>query len=275
METGPNNLPIEPFTFLKRSGEKSNIQSVGLIFEPDFFTAYWYGDRSGQDLIGFSTLSRDAKLESILRKIKTEPLYALVYTPEWTLIPRSIVQEDDLERYLVFNTSADENDGAGQDSIPLLDATLIYKKETRAEELIENWRPGLQIKHTASAALELFLRSYRNSDQRSLHVHFIGNHVIIAVLAKEQLLFANAIHAKYFEDLHYYILFAAKQLDISSRDTILLSGHSGFSSKLKNLLAKSFENVRTPDLKDVNDGVALNEELRERHFLGIHTPLCA
>lgn len=276
METGQNKFPPEPFTYLKRNGDKTQIQSVGLIFEPDFFTLYAYGDRQGHDPIGFSTLSIETSPNEYAHPILHEPLYALAYTPHWTLVPRAIFREGDAWEHLQFNTAATEMEKVAFDSLPLLDAVLVHQTRPDAEERLAILSPGLQMRHFTTVALELMFRSVAaQKDSPFIWIHLLGGQAMV-VVGKDRLpILANSIEMRFVEDLEYYVLFAAKQLKLDTRTPIHVSGYSTHADKLKSALNRYFDTLTSPPVPTATKFETPEQSLLTRHFMGLYAPICA
>ncbi len=276
METGLNNFPPEPFTYLKRNGDKTKIQSVGLIFEPDFITIYAYGDRQGHDPIGFSTLSIETSPNEYAHPILHEPLYALAYTPNWTLVPRSIFREEDAWEHLRFNTAATDKERVAFDSLPSLDAVLIHQTRPDAEEHLAILSPGLQMRHLTSVALELMFRSVdTKGDYPFIWVHLLGGQALVVVGKDRNPILTNSIEARFVEDLEYFVLFAAKQLKLDTRTPVHISGYSKHADRLKSALNRYFDTVTPPPTPTAAKSETPEQSLATRHFMGLYAPICA
>lgn len=276
METGPNNFPPEPFTYLKRNGDKSQIQSVGLIFEPDFFTVYAYGDRQGRDLIGVSELTDPLSTSSEIHPLIREAQYALVYTPHWTLVPRPVFKASEAWDHLHFNTAAENPDHMSYDTLPLLDVVLVYEARPEHERRLAQLSPGLQARHVTSALLELVMRSApTHAESHFLWVHLMGHHAIIVAGQDRSIRFANAIEARFVEDLRYFVLFSAKQLEIPSSSPLYLTGHSPFHDRFRAALTSDFNLLPPPSPREPNPIDGLESSLTARHFIGSHASICA
>ena len=272
METGPNNFPPEPFTFLKRNGEKKQIQSVGLIFEPDFFTLYAYASRNGEGVVGFSTLSPDSLTNLTLPQ---EPLYALAYSPEWTLVPRSTFRPEDAREHLLFNTAASDKDEPGIDVLVVFDAVLIYRVRPEAERILAAISPGLRMRHLASTALELMFKSTRLHASPFIWIHLLGDHAMVVAGKNRTPVLATSVDARHAPDLAYFTLFSAKQLELDAHTFLYLTGNSKNADQIRSLLKNHFHTVSPPPAPTTHPQEPTEPSLESRHFMGLYAPICA
>lgn len=272
VETGANKFPPEPFTFLRGNGDKNQIHSVGLIFEPDFFTLYAYADRKGRETIGFSTLATDADPPA---PFSAEPLYAFAFTPEWTLVPRATFQPEDAKDHLIFNTTATAKDEAAYDVLPLLDTVVVYRKNPEAEQTLDKVHPGLRMKHLATAALDLMFRSTKSRSEPFLWIHLVGRHAMIAVGRDGSPILANTIETTHPSDLEFFVLFAAKQLGLDMHTDLYLTGQSKNQDQISALLKRHFR-IHPPPLPPGSESnEPIEQTLSIKHFIGLFAPACA
>lgn len=231
---------IEGLTYFN-SLSKADIQSIGLIFEPDFFTAYFYGDAEGRIPMAFGNFDSTVPLQSsVIKALK--PIFALSFTGDYTLIPMQVFNDEDAGKYLSFNTSADANE-ADWNRIIGLDTVLIYQRDEKSESTVERIFPSLRLTHGVSALLE-----FCRQNQKGEHEVFLnqsGNVFDLVIFSRSALLFANSIQATNVEDVRYFLLYTLKLLEINTDIKVNLLGASAKNKRLIDLLKPYLSNINT------------------------------
>jgi len=249
--------------------EKEEIKSVGLVFEPNFFTVYYYSDPQAKNLIGYERKTRSEITD--LSDLKTyTPLYAVTFKPEWTLVPKDLFSEDDADALLSFNT-AFEGNGAEWDEILGIDAIQIFGKDEQAEKLVQQAFPGLRVTHGARSLIELHRKTPHLNSQTL--VFQTESAWYITIFKNGKLLFANAINTDHPEDVRYFLFYTFKQLNLGTDQSVVLIGEAVMNLGLKNLLEKYLHIQPIGENKLYASELA--PETRARHWTGIYASLCA
>ncbi|MCA1763328.1 MAG: DUF3822 family protein [Cryomorphaceae bacterium] len=249
--------------------EKEEIKSVGLVFEPNFFTVYYYADTAAKKPVGYDRKSRTETTDLAELKGYT-PLFAVSFKPEWTLVPKSLFEEDNAGSILAFNTEF-EGEDVEWDEILGVDAIQIFGKDAYADNLVGKVFPGLRVTHGARALIEFHRKS---AELKSHTVIFQAeNEWYITVFRDGKLLFANSINADYPEDVRYFLLYTFKQLQLKTDQKVVLLGEAVINLGLKNILEK-YLRVEQPGKNKTLDS-QLPTETRARHWAGIYASQCA
>ena len=266
---------MEGLTFLDNN-TKADIESIGLVFEPNFFTGYFYADSQAKKLLAYKVFDSTVPLQSY--EIKAlRPLFALSFKGDYTLVPQAIFNEADAGKYLAFNTSADEQE-AEWDRIIGLESAIIYQRDKESENSIESVFPGLRLKHGVGAFLE-FCRHKENL-QPEAFLHQSGNSFDLAIFHKSKLLFANTIQAGHSEDVRYFVLYTLKTLELKPETPINLLGAAAKNDEVIELLKPYMPNIRQAAIQDNPDRnivkpAGIDPRFTSTNWAGIYASLCA
>lgn len=274
MVTGKNNI-LDGLTYLG-SHSKDDIQSIGLVFEPNFFTAYFYGDAEAKEIVAYHVL--DSTVPLLSHEIKSlKPLYALSFIGDYTLVPQQIFDETEAGKYLEFNTSATAN-SAEWERIIGFEAVLIYSRDDKSERAVDAIFPGLGLKHGVGALLEFCRQNLSGNEQVFLNQS--GDLFDLVIFNKKGLVLANSITAGHAEDVRFYVLYSLKQLNIDGDIDITLLGSAAKNETVIALLKPYFTTLHTKNGKlKIHDKLKFpqisNPRLTASNWPGIYASLCA
>ncbi len=265
---------IEGLTYLS-SHSQADIQSIGLVFESNFFTAYFYGDLDAQKLVAYKVSnSIDLFNSEELKNLK--PVYAISFKGEYTLVPQQVFNEGDAGKYLIFNTSAD-SENADWDRIIGLESVVVYQSDKKAEKAVDSLFPGLRLKHGMGALLEFCRRN--KSDGIHAFLHQSHNIFDFVIFNKSGLLFANSIDASHAEDVRYFVLYTLKTLELPTNISVNLLGAAAKNDKVINLLKPYLPKLATT-LQNLNVTSKINfqsistPQFTATNWAGIYASLC-
>ena len=266
---------MEGLTFLHNNA-KEDIESIGLVFEPNFFTGYFYADSQAKKLLAYKVFDSTVPLQS--HEIKAlRPLFAISFKGEYTLVPQAIFNETDAGKYLAFNTSADKLE-AEWDRIIGLESVIIYQRDKESEKSIESVFPGLRLKHGVGALLE-FCRQKENTEAEA-YLHQSGNSFDLAIFKKSKLIFANSIQAGHAEDVRYFLLFTLKTLELKPDIHVNLLGVAAKNQEVVELLKPYMPNIRQAAIHGNRDHniikpAGVDPRFTSTNWAGIYASLCA
>ena len=266
---------MEGLTFLHNNA-KEDIESIGLVFEPNFFTGYFYADSQAKKLLAYKAFDSTVPLQS--RDIKAlRPLFALSFKGDYTLVPQVVFNESDAGKYLDFNTSAGAQE-AEWDRIIGLESVIIYQRDKESEKSVESVFPGLRLKHGVGALLE-FCRQKENTDAE-VFLHQSGSSFDLAIFHKSKLLFANTIQAGHPEDVRYFLLYTLKTLELKPETPVNLLGAAAKNDEVIELLKPYMPNIRQGAIHGNRDHniikpAGVEPRFTSTNWAGIYASLCA
>lgn len=254
--------------FLNQANKK-DIYSIGLVFEPNFFRLYYYNDREATTLLGVEEVAYGNKPE-FENFASLYPLYAITFNSIYTLVPHGLFDEDKAAEILHFNTSS-KSQNVDWNNIIGIDANLIFERDIQGEQFLNQYFPGLQLKHGLVSLIAL-CRKLKMKSSFSVILQHETQHSLV-VFEEDELKLANSIDAKYPEDVLYYLLFTFKTLKINHDNTVYLFGQTTFNLGLRNLLSQYLPNILTG--QDLPAEQSFDQESKAADWIGIYARLCA
>ena len=277
METGKNNTSTASRSGLFSGREQEDIQSIGLCFEPDFFSVWFYADKFGEDCIGrerfaFGEIEKIATAEFADKAV----LFALSHSPIYTLIPTALFEEAQAKTYLAFNTEFSGKGAAESDDIPEAGITLVYNDPKESQEIIDKHWPGLKVHHAAGQLIRILLRLAKTSERRC-YIYAEGDTYFFFAFENGKLLMSNAVEASHTEDALYFTLFALRQLytEAGEKTPVTLLGAAAERPDLITGLGAYVNDLHT-DLEPRDIPVSGQPDAAEfaRHIIGYSAQLC-
>ena len=113
---------------------ENNIETIGLLFEPNFFHIHCYSDLYGENFVKTVSCRRDKHYNFSELQSKNH-LFATITNPNWTLVPTAIFREEDAKRYLELNSGYGGNSSLSYSALDGLGSTLIFERDEEAEKL--------------------------------------------------------------------------------------------------------------------------------------------
>jgi len=236
-------------------GEKK-IETIGLLFEPNFFRIHSYSDLDGTDFVKTVSCQRN-KLYDFSELQSKNHLFATITHPHWTLVPTAIFREEDAKTYLELNTGYAGSSPLSYSALDGLESVLIYERDEEAEKLVSQIQPALETKHLAATLLEYGRRQVSEKRDDLLHVHVLDQLAIINIFHQGSLLLANSIEVDKAEDLIYYIFYTLKKLEIPIGIKSDFVGSGPILTSVKKQAVKFLTNVK--DDEQIKGGNQLAE----------------
>lgn len=266
---------MEGLTFLDKF-TKEDIESIGLVFEPNFFTAYFYADAHAKNLTAYKTFNSWVSLQS--QEIKElKPLFALSFKGPYTLVPQQVFKEEEAGIYLEFNTSATGKKVEWERLIGL-ESIMIYEPDSESEAMLAEAFPGLRLKHGIGSLLELCRQNEKKETE--VFLNQTGKNFDLAVFKNQKLIFANTVKANHAEDLRYFVLFTLKTLQINTETPLNLLGKAVNNTEIINLLQEYLPHINRKPIFDltkanIKNPTGLDFPFISTHWPGIYASICA
>lgn len=248
---------------------EKNSKSIGLIFEPNFFTAHFYEDEGGKNFL-VSRKHSEKTSQTFEIKAEVNPLYALFSSMKWTLVPRAVFRAEDAERYLTINTGFEGSGEANYVEIPRIESTLVYEKDERAGKITEDLHPSLAIRPVIVALINYASVLAEGDFPDSLHLHVRDKIAYIIIMQNRKLLLANSIEIKKSIDLDYFTFYVMKKLGIPPEVPFFFTSYQSEYSKLSNSVSDRLENP-----KDIPVFQENKKPINDIDLLALIAPECA
>ena len=130
-------------------------------------------------------------------------------------VPDALFDEQYLGSYLQYNVKVFENDVFAQDAITSYPIRTVYVPNAEINGFFEQKFRNLTYKHIHTILVSKLLELSKNIDDKKMFVHMSPGHFEIAVVQNQHLLLFNSFEYKTPEDLIYYLLFTAEQLNLN------------------------------------------------------------
>jgi len=165
--------------------------------------------------------------------VKTEDLYASAYEehPELresydeilvlhnnnlsTFVPTALFDEEFLGSYLQYNTKVFATDFFAFDEIDSFQMNTVFIPYVNINNFFVDQYGSFHYKHVNSILVAKLLEASKNIDETKMFVYVQPERFEIIVLSNQKLLLSNTFDYKTPEDLIYYLLFTAEQLNLN------------------------------------------------------------
>lgn len=138
-----------------------------------------------------------------------------------TFVPTALFDEDYLGSYLQYNNKVFETDFFAFDTLENYQMNCVYIPYINFNNFFIDQYGSFNYKHSSSILVSKILDLSKNNDTKKMFVHIESAHFEIVVVKNQKLLLYNSYDYKTPEDLIYYILFTAEQLDMNPENLIL------------------------------------------------------
>jgi len=251
-------------------GDINDIRSVGLVFGPNFFIAYFYSDYDGQKPLGYKRGNFDEG-EAFSSLANYNPIFAHTFNPDWTLMPQAVFEEKDAKTILKFNTAADGAE-AKWNRVIGLDAVICSAPDQDISKKVEEIFPGLDVRHGVGPLLE-YCRKVEKKNEH-IFLHEANGRFTLIVFDGAKLLLANSFDGKFDEDVRYFVLYTLKQLKIETTSAFTFLGDVAENKSILDMLGPYLHNIKSPILADSPANKTATSE-NDQHWIGLNAVLCA
>lgn len=140
---------------------------------------------------------------------------AATYFNQWsTLVPLALFKAEEQESYLNFNLNLPESAEVHYDRLQNSDICNVYVLEKDCANQLKRLFPKMTLLHHTSVSIDLRLLLHKNDSASQVFLHFLKDHFEILVTSGKQLIFHNSFSWSTPEDIAYYLLFTAEQLQL-------------------------------------------------------------
>lgn len=186
-------------------------------------------------------------LIKIIQKEKTEYFSSirLIFSNKlFTLVPNELFNENKISDYIEFNSFLLPHDPIESILIKELDIQFLYSYAESIEIQIKNLFPKKEIKILHSG-YSLINQLSHFSSKNQYFVWFNFSSIELIYFDKEQLIFYNYFDTKTKEDILYYVLFIAQQLEIDVNEKhVHLLGNIENHSETISMMKKHIRHVK-------------------------------
>ena len=176
------------------------------------------------DEVAFDTSDKTVKSEDLVAKAcSNHPILSASYDEIVvlhennlaTIVPTALFDEAYLGSYLQYNTKVFETDFFAFDPLPNYHMNTVYIPYANLNNFFVDHFGTFTYKHVNSVLVSKLLDLSKNVDDKKMFVHLAATHFEIIIVQNQHLLLFNTFEYKTPEDLIYYLLFTAEQLNMN------------------------------------------------------------
>ena len=243
---------------------------------------------SGMTFSAFDTLNNkvlsvdevafdDAKAEDSMQTVlKENPLFQESYDEVVvlhennlaTFVPTPLFNEAYLGSYLQYNTKVFETDFFAFDALTTYSMNTVYIPYVNINNLFVDHFGNFTYKHVHTVLVSRLLALSKNVDDKKMFVHMADSHFEIIIVQNQHLLLFNSFDYKTPEDLIYYLLFTAEQLNMNPESFKLeFIGDITETDAYFKIAYKYIRNVSIFDVSDLQSNNTFSTAENLKHFI--------
>ncbi len=185
-----------------------------------------------------------------------------------TFVPTPLFDENYIGSYMQYNTKVFESDDFAYDALSTYSMNTVYVPQSNVNAIFENHFGAVTYKHVHTVLVSKLLDISKNVDDKRMFVHLSKNHFEIVVLQNQYLLLFNSFDYKTPEDLIYYLLFTAEQLNMNPESFKLeFIGDVAENDAYFKIAYKYIRNVSILDISDLQSNNTFSTAQNLKHFI--------
>ena len=185
-----------------------------------------------------------------------------------TFVPTALFDEQFLGSYLQFNTKVFESDFFTYDEVSTYQMNNVYIPYININNFFIDAFGQFSAKHANTILVSKLLDLSKNVDEKKMFVHMSFNHFEIIVVQNQKLLLFNTFDYKTPEDLIYYLLFAAEQLNLNPEFfKFEFLGSISEKDDFFKIVYKYIRNVSLFDTSDLQKNNSFSTADNLKHFI--------
>lgn len=143
----------------------------------------------------------------------------LIYqNPFYSIIPATLFNEDEAEQYLRLNTRIFSTDFVVYDTIENFELVNVYVPLANINNYFFELYGEFSYFHFATTFLENILQNEKTGNPKKMYACLHGQQVDVVVTSGKKIVLCNSFQYTTPEDLTYYILFVAEQLQLNPEE---------------------------------------------------------
>ncbi len=185
-----------------------------------------------------------------------------------TFVPTPLFDEHFLGSYLQYNNKVFETDFFAFDTISSYQMNAVYIPNVTINAFLIAKYGVITYKHSYTILVSKLLAASKNVDEKKMFVHLKEGHFEIIVVQNQKLLLFNSFEHTSPEDLIYYILFTAEQLNLNPESFKLeFLGNINEEDDNFKIAYKYIRNVSLMDTTDLLTKNSFSKADNLKHFI--------
>ncbi|WP_309642290.1 DUF3822 family protein [Flavobacterium sp.] len=185
-----------------------------------------------------------------------------------TFVPAPLFDEEYLGSYMQYNTKVFETDFFAFDTLSTYSMHTVYVPDANINDVFTNHFGACHYKHVHTILVSRLLDLSKNVDDKRMFVHMSQTHFEIIIVQNQHLLLFNSFDYKTPEDLIYYLLFTAEQLNMNPESFKLeFVGDIAEDDAYFKIAYKYIRNVSIFDITDLQPHNTFSTAQNLKHFI--------
>jgi hypothetical protein len=153
--------------------------------------------------------------ENELLKSPVFELLVIYQNTFYSIVPAALFKEDEAEQFLKLNSRVFTSDFVAFDTLENFELVNVYVPLANINNYFFEHYGEFSFFHFTTTFIEKVLQNEKTGNAKKMHAHLHGHQVDVIVTSGKKLLLCNSFNYSTPEDLTYYILFVAEQLELN------------------------------------------------------------
>lgn len=172
-----------------------------------------FNDTKNPDELLFEIEKAFAEKEQL--KCPVFELLVIYQNTYYSIVPAVLFKEDEAEQYLNLNSRIFTTDFIAFDTLENFELINVYIPLANINNYFFDHYGEFSYFHYTTTFLERVLQNEKKGNVKKMYAHLHGHQVDIVATSGKKLLLSNSFNYSTPEDLTYYILFVAEQLELN------------------------------------------------------------
>ncbi len=162
-----------------------------------------------------------------------------------TFVPNKFYQSEEVDTYLSKQARSIESDQVFVDDVEIMKAKNVYAFDQEVYFLVKGYLPNARFIHNATSVLQGFFSNQNDISGKKVYVNVKGDHMQIALLNNQELVFYNSFAFQNEQDFIYHVMLVYNQFGLSiESNPVVLSGQITKDSKIYRMLFRYINKIQ-------------------------------
>jgi hypothetical protein len=162
-----------------------------------------------------------------------------------TFVPNKFYQQEQVDTYLSKQVGSIDADQIFVDEVEMMDAKNVYAFDQEIYFLVKGYIPNARFFHNATSVLQGFISNQNSTSGKKVYVNVKGDHIQIALLENQELIFSNSFAFQNEQDFIYHVMLVFDQFGLSPElNPVVLSGQITKDSKIYRMLFRYINKIQ-------------------------------
>jgi hypothetical protein len=162
-----------------------------------------------------------------------------------TFVPNKFYQPEEVDTYLSKQVHSIETDQIFVDDVEMMKAKNVYAFDQEVYFLIKGYLSNVRFMHNSTSVLQGFFSNQNSTSGKKVYVNVKGDHLQIALLDNQELVFSNSFAFQNEQDFIYHVMLVFSQFNLSAEsNSVILSGQITKDSKIYRMLFRYINKIQ-------------------------------